>query len=215
MIKNILLIGNGKLSKSLQKYLGNYNLLIFDENNISSLNKYSGDLLIDCSSPLAFPHIYEYLKKKEIPAIVCSTGHKENDLIQMKKLSKKIPFFKSENFSFGISLINKIIKEYSRQFNLYDTYLLDFHHKNKKDSPSGTSIKISENLNNKVTTLSIRSKDIIGKHTLYFFSNEEEITISHNATSRDVFAKGILKAILFIENKKPGYYTMENIINEI
>lgn len=215
MIKNILLIGNGKLSKSLQKYLINYNLLIFDENNISTLNKYSGDLLIDCSSNLAFPFIYDYLKKKDIASIICSTGHKENEIMQMKKLTKRIPLLKSENFSFGISLINKILKEYSKQFNLYDTYLLDFHHKDKKDSPSGTSFKISESLNNKVTTLSIRSKDIIGKHTLYFFSNEEEIIISHNATSRDVFAKGILKAILFIENKKPGFYTMEDIINEI
>ena len=69
--------------------------------------------------------------------------------------------------------------------------------------------------NDKVTTLSIRSKDIIGKHTLYFFSNEEEIVISHSAISRDVFSKGILKAILFMDNKKPGFYTMEDIINEI
>ncbi len=216
MIKKIALIGNGKLSKSLQKLINDsYTVFIFDKDNIDQLKDTKVDLLIDCSLKDAFENIYQYLDKALVPAIICSTGHSEEQILKMKQLSRKIPLFKSENFSLGINLIKKFIKDNSKALSNYDSYLFDFHHQNKIDCPSGTSKSLIELFDNKLTCFSIRSKNIIGEHEIRLFSDDEEITIKHKATSSNLFSKGILLAIDFIQRCNPGFYEMEDLINEI
>ena len=214
MFKTILLIGNGKLSKSLQPLLSDYQVHVFDETNINELQNHLGDLLIDCSLPSSFNHIYKYLRTHLIHAIICSTGHNKEELNLLKELSNKIPIFQSENFSLGINLLNRFIKNSSSYLSQYDCHILDIHHKDKKDSPSGTSIKLSETLTN-VNHLSIRSSNCLGQHEIYFISNDEEIKLSHKSISKEVYAKGILLAIEYIKNKRSGYFTMEDLIDEI
>ena len=215
MINTILLIGNGKLSKSLQPYLTNYTVHIFDVNNIEELLLYKGDLLIDCSSSFSFDCIYNYLKNNKIKAIICSTGHTQNQIIKLKELSNTMPILKSENFSIGINLINKFIYENKNILSSYDNYLFDYHHKNKKDSPSGTSKMLINSFYKEPTIYSIRSKDIIGIHKIQLFQDNEEIEITHRITSRDIFAKGITQAITFINKKEQGFFSMGDLINEI
>ena len=214
MFKTILLIGNGKLSKSLQPLLSDYQVHVFDETNINELQNHLGDLLIDCSLHSSFNHIYKYLRTHLIHAIICSTGHDKKELTLLKELSNTIPIFQSENFSLGINLLNRFIKNSSSYLSQYDCHILDIHHKDKKDSPSGTSIKLSETLTN-VNHLSIRSSNCLGQHEIYFISNDEEIKLSHKSISKEVYAKGILLAIKYIENKRSGYFTMEDLIDEI
>lgn len=215
MFDTILLIGNGALSSSLQKFLKKERVFIFDKDNIDRLIHTKGDLLIDCSLPDAFDSIYVYLKKNRIPAIICSTNHSKEQVFQMKELSKSLPLFKSENLSLGIALIDKILRENKNIVKNYDLFLFDFHHRSKKDSPSGTGKKIAEILDHQVNVASVRSKNIIGEHQLRLFDEDEEITITHKATSKDLFAKGILKAMEFIDGKEPGFYDMEDLIDEI
>lgn len=213
--KKIILIGNGKLSKSLQKYLINYQVEIFDKDNINLLNHAIGDLLIDCSLSDSFEILYSYIKSNLIPTIICSTNHSPKQLEMINELALYIPLFKEDNFSLGINLINKILKENNRLFNKYTPTLIDIHHEEKIDAPSGTSKKLIKQLKKDVKTYSIRVSKVIGEHNLRFFAEDEEITITHKITSRDVFAKGILLAIDFLKNKDNGFYTMEDIINEI
>ena len=128
MFKTILLIGNGKLSKSLQPLLSDYQVHVFDETNINELQNHLGDLFIACSLPSSFTHIYKYLWAHLIPAIICSTGHDKKELTLLKELSNKIPIFQSENFSLGINLLNRFIKNSSSYLSLYDCHILDIHH---------------------------------------------------------------------------------------
>lgn len=215
MFETILLVGNGALSSSLQKFLKKERVVVFDKDNIDRLIHTKGDLLIDCSLPDAFNSVYAYLKKNRIPAIICATNHSKEQYFQMKELSKSIPLFKSENLSLGIALIDKILRENKNIVKNYDLFLFDFHHRSKKDSPSGTGKKIAEILDHQVNIVSVRSKNIIGEHQIRLFDEDEEITITHKATSKDLFARGILKAIDWIDGKKPGYYGMEDLMNEI
>lgn len=215
MFETILLVGNGALSSSLQKFLKKERVVVFDKDNIDRLIHTKGDLLIDCSLPDAFDSVYAYLKKNRIPAIICATNHSKEQYYQMKELSKSIPLFKSENLSLGIALIDKILRENKNIVKNYDLFLFDFHHRSKKDSPSGTGKKIAEILDHQVNIVSVRSKNIIGEHQIRLFDEDEEITITHKATSKDLFARGILKAIDWIDGKEPGYYGMEDLIDEI
>jgi len=215
MFETILLVGNGALSSSLQKFLKKERVVVFDKDNIDRLIHTKGDLLIDCSLPDAFDSVYTYLKKNRIPAIICATNHSKEQYFQMKELSKSIPLFKSENLSLGIALIDKILRENKNIVKNYDLFLFDFHHRSKKDSPSGTGKKIAEILDHQVNIVSVRSKNIIGEHQIRLFDEDEEITITHKATSKNLFARGILKAIDWIDGKEPGYYGMEDLINEI
>lgn len=215
MNNTILLIGNGKLSKSLQPLLKNYIVFVFDENNITELKKYQGSILIDCSLNKAFNYIYDYLKIFPTKTIICSTGHSKRQINQMKELSNSMPIFKSENFSLGIALINKFIKDNKKIIDRYDNYIFDFHHKNKIDSPSGTSKLLMSSFSKSPNVFSIRSSNIIGAHKITLFQEDEEIEISHKITSRDIFAKGIILSIDFILNKEKGTFSMEDILNEI
>ena len=215
MKNNILVIGDGKLSKAIQKVFSNYNLIIFNEYNIDTLNNYNGDILIDCSSPNAFTHIYNYLLMHKIPTIIATTNFTKKQDKEILSLSNSVPIFKSDNFSLGISILNSILSKYKYILKKYDIHLIDFHHKNKKDSPSGTSKKMISLLDNNVQTYSIRSKELIGKHELHFINEQEEIVITHEAFSRELFANGILLAYNFISKKNTGLYTMEDLINEL
>lgn len=215
MNNTILLIGNGKLSKSLQPFLKNYIVFIFDEHNITELKKYQGSILIDCSLNRAFNYIYDYLKIFPTKTIICSTGHSKKQMNQIKELSNLMPIFKSENFSLGISLINKFIKDNKKIINRFDNYIFDFHHKNKIDSPSGTSKLIMSSFSRSPNVFSIRTSNIIGAHKINLFQDDEEIEITHKITSRDVFSKGIILSIDFILKKEKGFFTMEDLLNEI
>lgn len=215
MNKTVLLIGNGKLGSTLKKFLYNFNVITFDESNIDQLSNYRGDFLIDCALNEAIEYYYPYLLEHPMPTIIASTNHSKTQIDKINKLSSNLPLFKSDNFSIGIALINKIITTYQKTISLYDLFLFDFHHQNKLDAPSGTSKKINSLLKNKASITSIRSKNILGKHILTLIGDDEEITITHQITSRDVFAKGIIKAINFIQSKSNGYYSMEDLTDEI
>lgn len=215
MFKRILLVGNGKLSKSLQKYLNDYEVIIFDKDDIKNINHYKGDLLIDCSLKDGFDSYVDYVIKSHTPLIIAATGHSQNQLEKMREISLFLPIVKSNNFSIGITLFNIILSQYKNVIKNYDLYLFDFHHKKKKDTPSGTANHFISILNQDIPCYSIRSKNIIGEHTIKMFSDDEEITLIHKATSSDLFSKGILQAINFISTKKTGFYTMEDILNEI
>ncbi len=215
MFKRILLVGNGKLSKSLQKYLNNYEVIILDKDNIKNIDLYKVDLLIDCSLKDGFDNYVDYVIKYHTPLIVAATGHNQSQLNKMKEISLLLPIVKSNNFSIGITLFNMILSQYKNIIKNYDLYLFDYHHKKKRDTPSGTANHFISILNQNIPCYSIRSKNIIGEHTIKMFSDDEEITLIHKATSSDLFSKGILQAINFISTKKYGIYTMEDILNEI
>lgn len=177
------------------------------------------DLLIDASLPDNLLERLSIATKNKTPLVVGTTGLSDSELQKIEEASQQIPLFFSPNFSIGIALLKKFAKEASRYFPI-DAHidLIETHHALKKDAPSGTALLLSDAIQkasperSPVSIHPLRSGKIIGEHTLLFNTAEERLTLSHEAHHRDVFARGALAAALFLSQKNPGLYKMEDLI---
>jgi len=176
-----------------------------------------GDICVDFTNPLATLENLEIAHKAKKPYLTGTTGFTDEQLAIIKEISNEIPILYSPNFSFGINLLFKIIKEMIKFLpDDYDISLIETHHKKKLDTPSGTAKKFMEIIKNEkrekeIKPISLRLGDIIGEHILIFSTEGEYIKIIHNATSRFAFAKGVLYGIRFLINKEPNFYTFEDV----
>ena len=192
------------------------------------------DVIIDFSVPEATFGILEFAKKNHIPIVIATTGFSDNEMKKIEKISENIPIFKSANMSYEINLMAKIIREVALKLENSDIEIVETHHNRKIDSPSGTALiladSINEALNNEMTYKydrhskrekrtkneigihSIRGGTEVGKHSVIFFGDNESFEITHNCTSRSVFARGAIKAAEFIVNKENGLYSMNDMV---
>ena len=196
--------------------------------------KETPDVIIDFSKPEGSLEILKYAKEKNIPIVIATTGFNEEETKQIEEYSKEIPIFKSSNMSLNINLMTNILKKVSKYLKDDDIEIIDIHHNRKVDSPSGTAILLADAINeeleekkeynldrmqkrekrnkNEIGFSSIRGGNIVGKHTVVFYGENESLEITHNAYSREVFAEGALNAAKYIANQKPGMYTMKDLI---
>lgn len=193
------------------------------------------DVIIDFSNAMGVPTILQYAITRKKPFICCTTALSDDTVASILKASETIAVFKSANMSLGVNVMIELIKQASRTlYPDYDIEILEAHHNRKVDAPSGTAMMLASavqqevpeqleyvydrhSLNaprskNEIGISSIRGGNIVGEHSIYFISDEETITISHSAKSREVFAKGALKAAAFMAGKTSGYYTMSDVI---
>lgn len=196
------------------------------------------DVIVDFTTPLATLSYLPIIEKNKKPVIIGTTGFSEEQQKQIKMVSLNIPCVFSPNMSIGINLLFKIIKDLASVLKEdYDIEIIEAHHRNKKDAPSGTAKKMVEliagvyNWNPEEVALygrkgitgqrkakeigvhAIRAGDIIGDHTIIFGGNGERIEITHCVHNRTTFAKGVIKAIRFIIKTPPGLYTMQDVLN--
>jgi len=211
-------------------------------NNINISNRMeeiinNGDVIIDFTSPEA---TMENLKiavsyKKDI--IIGSTGLSKEHLSEINKASKKIRIVQAPNMSAGVNVLFKLVKEAAASLkDGYDIEITEAHHRFKKDAPSGTAVKIADILAkatkrdiNKVGVYGrkgmigertdqeigihvIRGGDIAGDHTVTFCGMGERVQLSHVAHNRDNFARGAVRAALWLSHKKPGLYDMMDVL---
>lgn len=201
--------------------------------NINLIKK-NPDVIIDFSAPEATINILKYAKLKNIPTVIATTGFSDNQLAVIKNYSKYIPIFQSSNMSYTINIMSDIVSKLSTQLKNSDIEIIETHHKNKVDSPSGTALllanSINEALNNKmqyqynrhsvrqirpkneIGIHSIRGGNEVGKHTVIFMGNNETLEITHSVISRSIFAEGALKAAKFLISQTAGFYNMKNLI---
>lgn len=195
------------------------------------------DVIIDFSNAKAVPTILNYALSKNKPFICCTTALSDDTVADLLKASETIPVFKSANMSVGINLMIELVKKCTKTlYPEYDIEIVEAHHNRKLDAPSGTAMMIanaisqeipeevdyvydrqSRNEARKKTEIgisSIRGGNIVGDHSAMFINDEEIITVSHRAMTRDVFAKGALTAAGFMCGKKAGYYNMSDVIAE-
>ena len=194
------------------------------------------DVLIDFSRPEALEDLIDLSIRKSKPIILCSTGYDENALKLIDEKSKLIPIFKSANMSLGINLINSLLKKIVPVlYENYDIEIIEKHHNQKVDSPSGTALLLADTIKDSIPTetkyiygregLSKRQKNeigihavrggsIVGDHDIIFAGSGEVIELSHIASSREVFAIGALKAAEYMsEINIPKIYNMEDVLN--
>lgn len=193
----------------------------------------ASQIIIDFSSPYATQNLLQHALKSPLPLVIGTTGLDKMQLDLMNQCSQKMPILYATNMSEGIAILNKIVGLVSEKLKHYDIEIIEMHHKHKKDAPSGTALTLAttaanaRNLDEKafkfgregisprqkdeIAVLSMRGGDVVGKHIVGFYNDGEYLELTHNATSRDTFAKGALHASLWLANKPNGLYSMQDI----
>ncbi len=192
------------------------------------------DIIVDFSYTTATLNMLEYASKNNIPIVIATTGFTEEEEDIIKEYSKNLPIFKSSNMSFAINLMSKIVAEVAKKLSSSDIEIIETHHNQKKDSPSGTALLLADAINkvfdnkkeyvfdrhsksekrspNEIGFSSIRGGNIVGEHTVQFFSPYETFEIKHTSYSRNLFADGALKAAEFLVNQPNGFYNMNDLV---
>lgn len=197
------------------------------------------DVIIDFSTASAVPSILEYAVERKLPIVICTTGLDEKTIGMIDEAGKEIPVFKSANMSLGINLIATILKKYSDILdeNGFDVEIVERHHNQKIDAPSGTAILLADAVNESVGGKlsyvydrsqvrqkrdrkelgmhAVRGGTIVGDHEVIFAGKDEVIEFTHSAHSKEVFAVGAVKASKYIVGKPAGRYDMQDLMNEI
>lgn len=152
--------------------------------------------------------------KYKKPYIIGTTGLK--DLSKIKPYARKIPVLISANFSVGVNLLFNLTAKTASVLKDFDIEIIEAHHKTKRDAPSGTAKKLVEIIHatsgKNPAVHSIRAGEIVGEHTLIFAGKGEQLELTHRATSRSAFSYGVITAIRFIHNQKPGLYDMRDVL---
>lgn len=172
----------------------------------------SCDILIDVSLASAFAANIQWALSLKKPIVIGTTGLSPNDHDLLLNASKYIPIFYAPNFSLGMALMRKLAALTSNHLKNASIDLIETHHAQKKDAPSGSALALAKTIDSPVNIHSLRSGKIIGEHTLLFNTPEERITISHEAHSRDAFARGALAAVRFLSSCTPGLYGMDDLL---
>lgn len=193
------------------------------------------DVIIDFSTASAMDSLLTYCEKTHTPLVLCSTGLSEVQLDRVERLSKESAVLISANMSLGINVLLKLLKNVTKTLygNGFDIEIVEKHHNQKLDAPSGTALAladvmkdelddISYNLNrtevrkkrdrNEIGISSVRGGTIVGEHDVIFAGTDEVIEIRHTAYSRAVFAKGAMSAAKFLKGKSAGKYDMSDVI---
>jgi 4-hydroxy-tetrahydrodipicolinate reductase len=145
--------------------------------------------------------------------IIATTGLSDQQLRALKKLGESVPVIQSYNFSVGIQVLIYLVDQAKNLLHNWDVEIEETHHRFKLDKPSGTSIMIKNIFKEKpVNISSLRLGNIVGDHSVHFGGLGEVITIKHSATSRRMFAQGILKAAEFSLQKEKGFFTFSDVI---
>lgn len=235
---NLSFLGNGSISKVIQE------VAIARKHNIKSLHD-KGDrwnfedthVIIECTTPTSFLNHFEQLCTLKKDIIIVTTGWYDHmEKIKKIALDAKIRVLWSSNFSIGVHLYYKIIKSAAKlinNYNSYDIWATELHHRLKVDSPSGTAKTLGEillgNIDRKTSIVedalqraikeeeihfsSTRGGAVNFTHTIGFDSAEDVIEIKHTARNRNGYALGVIKAAEWLQNQDLGFYSMEDFMN--
>ena len=207
------------------------------ENN-SEVSFKKSDLIIDFTVPKCTFEVLNIASKLKKRVVIGTTGFTKKEENLIKKFSKKIPILKAGNMSLGINLLMYLTEIASGSLGKnFKSKIFEVHHKHKKDYPSGTAlmlgkgIAVGKNKNfynligkkylnkknfpygNKINFNSLRRGEIIGEHEVKFSSGKEIITLNHEAFDRALYSQGALSAAKWLMNKKPGLYSMRDLMN--
>ena len=194
------------------------------------------DVIIDFSHPALLDSLLDYSMSNNIPVVIATTGYSDGALEKIKEASKKIPVFFTFNMSLGVNLICSLAKKAAGILgNGFDVEIVEKHHNQKIDAPSGTAIMLANAVNsvfddkmnyeydrhskrtkrtkNEIGIHSVRGGTIVGEHDVIFAGHDEVITISHSAQSKEVFAVGSVRAAKFLYNKPAGLYDMNSVLS--
>lgn len=194
------------------------------------------DVVIDFSNAAAADAVMEYCAKRQIPLVFCTTGLLEEQLQKLEDTAKQTAVLKSANMSLGINLLLKLLKDAAKVLAPagYDIEIVEKHHNQKLDAPSGTALALADSINEamdgsyvytydrsqvrrkrekkEIGISAVRGGTIVGEHEVLFAGLDEVIELKHTAYSRSVFGKGAVEAARFLAGKPAGMYDMSDVI---
>ena len=194
------------------------------------------DVIIDFSNASSTEHLLAYCEQHNTPIVICTTGHPPEQLQNIRTASAKFPIFRSGNMSIGINLMMELLRKSASVLgDNFDVEIIEKHHNQKLDAPSGTALMLANAVADalpyeaeyvydrherrekrpahEIGISAIRGGTIVGEHSVLFCGRDEIIEIKHTALSREVFAVGAVDAAAFMANcKQPGMYDMSDVI---
>lgn len=201
-------------------------------NNISEFDG-EADCIIDFSNHLATKDVTEYAVKRNLPLVIATTGQTAEELSMIKEASKSVPLFYSQNMSLGVAVLSCLAKIAAKAFPEADIEIIEKHHNQKLDVPSGTAILLADSIKsvkgdceynigrheygkrkkNEIGIHAIRMGGEVGTHEIIFAMGSQVITLKHEAENRSLFAEGALSAADFLIKQEAGFYNMDNILD--
>ncbi len=193
------------------------------------------DAVIDFSSPTHLETRLKFCAEHGLPIVLAATGYSETDLLLIDSYKAKIPMFKTGNLSLGVNLLRMLVRKAAEVLgDDFDVEIIERHHNQKKDAPSGTALMLAESVKEgassekqnvygrhgivgkrekkEIGIHAVRGGTIVGEHEVLFAGEDETLSLSHSAGSRKIFAVGALKAAAYLIGKKAGLYSMDDLL---
>jgi len=198
----------------------------------------AADVLIDFSHADGLPQLLAYAVNAGMPLVLCTTGYTEAEQMSIAEAATRIPILRSANMSLGISVMQQLVGMATRALGEgYDVEIIEKHHRQKLDSPSGTALMLydsvkaakgaemnavfgrhgrnAKRVDHEIGIHAVRGGTVTGEHEVGFYGKSEEIIITHRAESRTLLAEGALRAGRFLTGKQAGQYTMGDVVAEM
>lgn len=229
---NVLIVGNGQMGTVLYKELVATDASVVITPDLSREVDGDFDVLIDFSHPDGIDNIIAFSQLKKIPTVIATTGYSDEQFERIKQLSTVVPVLYSGNYSLGVILMERLVREASAVLGAdFDIEIIEKHHHHKIDAPSGTAKMLLKAANEQldyhviygregmckrqekeIAVHTIRGGSIVGEHEVLFAGADEILSIKHEALSKVIFAKGAIKGGQWLIDKAPGFYNMEDVL---
>lgn len=192
----------------------------------------ASDIVIDFSTPEATQLLIEAALKHPRPLVIGTTGLNTHQMNLLRQASEVMPILYATNMSLGVALLSKLVNIASQRLKGFDIEIVEQHHRNKIDAPSGTALTLAESAakgrgldldkvrvsgrngnigkrtEDEIAVMALRGGDIVGRHTVGFYNDGEFIELNHTATSRNTFSKGAIRAAEWLSGQEPGLYSI-------
>ncbi len=231
----VILVGMGRMGKMIAGCAADVGVEIsgeYDRDNVAALSEApKADALIDFSSPLALPAVAAYVRRTGTPLVSGTTGYTAEEEAELTSLGEAAPVVASANYSVGVAVLKHLVAEAAKYLPDFDVEVIETHHRMKKDAPSGTAKMLLAALNpagekaivagrsglaprteKEIGVHAVRGGTVAGVHTVSFFGDEEEVSLTHRAESRRIFALGALKAAKLLSGAPKGIHTLDELI---
>ena len=233
---NIFLSGYGKMGHMVQELAVARGWSVIGHADIDCPENYEtapkADVCIDFSGVGAQKALAAYIRRTKTPLLSGTTGLTEPDFDVLRDLSKEVPVIWTANYSTGVAVLKKLLREYAPVLCDWDREIVELHHNQKVDAPSGTAKQLLQAIDpdgtalvvhgreglcgkrkeNEIGVFSLRGGTVAGEHTVSFFGEDECLEFTHKAQSRRVFAAGAVRAAEALADKPAGFYTLEELI---
>ncbi|MGE4282221.1 MAG: 4-hydroxy-tetrahydrodipicolinate reductase [Clostridia bacterium] len=200
--------------------------------------KEQGDVIIDFSHPNSLEKLLPFAVSRKIPLVVATTGLSQQQIARLQEITTSVPIFFTANMSLGVNLLIDLVCKAAKLLEeSFDIEIIEKHHNQKIDSPSGTALAIADAISSTLSQApeyvydrhsvrkkrnkkeigihAVRGGTIVGDHSVIFAGNDEILEVKHSAASKEIFAVGALRAAKYLIKQKPGLYNMKDLVDSL